>query len=77
MLLGFNVQEADSIGIIGGDDGPTAIYLTTKLSPHLLLSLIHIYAVLDMNCVRILEIRHSTAVRTYGFGLDPIIPTTG
>ena len=36
MLLGFNVQEAASIGIIGGADRPTAIYLTTKLAPHLL-----------------------------------------
>ena len=36
MLLGFNVQQAASIGIIGGADGPTAIYLTSKLAPHLL-----------------------------------------
>ena len=36
MMLGFNVQEAASIGIIGGADGPTAIYLTSKLAPHLL-----------------------------------------
>ena len=36
MLLGFNVQEAASIGIIGGAVGPTAIYLTSKLAPHLL-----------------------------------------
>ena len=36
LLLGFNPQEAASIGIIGGADGPTAIYLTTKLAPHLL-----------------------------------------
>ena len=36
MLLGFNVKEAASIGIIGGADGPTAIYLTAKLAPHLL-----------------------------------------
>lgn len=35
-LLGFNSQEAASIGIIGGADGPTAIFLTTKLAPHLL-----------------------------------------
>lgn len=35
-LLGFNPQEASSIGIIGGADGPTAIYLTGKLAPHLL-----------------------------------------
>lgn len=36
ILLGFNAQEASSIGIIGGADGPTAIYLTSKLAPHLL-----------------------------------------
>ena len=36
LLLGFNGLEAASIGIIGGADGPTAIYLTTKLAPHLL-----------------------------------------
>ncbi|GHU74464.1 glutaconyl-CoA decarboxylase subunit beta [Clostridia bacterium] len=35
-LLGFNPQEAASIGIIGGADGPTAIWLTTALAPHLL-----------------------------------------
>jgi oxaloacetate decarboxylase beta subunit len=34
--LGFTPEEAASIGIIGGADGPTAIYLTTKLAPHLL-----------------------------------------
>jgi carboxybiotin decarboxylase len=36
LLFGFTAQEASSIGIIGGADGPTAIYLTTKLAPHLL-----------------------------------------
>ena len=36
IILGFNAQEAASIGIIGGADGPTAIYLTSKLAPHLL-----------------------------------------
>ena len=36
ILLGFNGLEAASIGIIGGADGPTAIYLTSKLAPHLL-----------------------------------------
>jgi len=34
--LGFTVQEASSIGIIGGADGPTAIFLTARLAPHLL-----------------------------------------
>lgn len=36
VCLGFTGQEAASIGIIGGADGPTAIFLTTKLAPHLL-----------------------------------------
>ena len=36
LLLGFTPKEASSIGIIGGADGPTAIYLTSKLAPHLL-----------------------------------------
>ena len=35
-LMGFTPQEAASTGIIGGADGPTAIYLTGKLAPHLL-----------------------------------------
>ncbi len=35
-LLGFTAAEASSIAIIGGADGPTAIYLTTKLAPQLL-----------------------------------------
>ena len=36
ILLGFNAEEASSIGIIGGADGPTAILVTTKLADHLL-----------------------------------------
>jgi carboxybiotin decarboxylase len=35
-MLGFNLREAAAIGIIGGADGPTAIFLTLKLAPHLL-----------------------------------------
>lgn len=34
--ISFNLAEAGSIGIIGGADGPTAIYLASKLAPHLL-----------------------------------------
>ena len=34
LLLGFSIQEACSIGIIGGADGPTTIYLTNRLAPH-------------------------------------------
>ena len=36
LLIGFNIQEAASIGIIGGADGPTTIFLTSQLAPHLL-----------------------------------------
>jgi oxaloacetate decarboxylase beta subunit len=36
ILLGFNIMEAASIGIIGGADGPTSIFLASKLAPHLL-----------------------------------------
>jgi oxaloacetate decarboxylase beta subunit len=36
LFFGFTLKEAASVGIIGGADGPTTIYLTTKLAPHLL-----------------------------------------
>ena len=36
VLMGFTLPEAASLGIIGGADGPTAIYTTIKLAPHLL-----------------------------------------
>ncbi len=36
LALGFNPQEAGSIAIIGGADGPTSIFLTAKLAPHLI-----------------------------------------
>ena len=39
LLLGFTPQEASSIGIIGGADGPTAILVTKTLAPHLLSSI--------------------------------------
>lgn len=36
VLLGFSLQEAGALGIIGGADGPTAIYTSIVLAPHLL-----------------------------------------
>jgi len=36
VMIGFNMQEASAIGIIGGADGPTSIFIATKLAPHLL-----------------------------------------
>ena len=35
-MFGFTAKEAAAIGIIGGADGPTTIFLTAKLAPHLL-----------------------------------------
>ena len=35
-IFGFTAQEASAVAIIGGADGPTAIYTTSKLAPHLL-----------------------------------------
>ena len=36
VLLGFDLKEASAIGIIGGADGPTSIFIASKLAPHLL-----------------------------------------
>jgi oxaloacetate decarboxylase beta subunit len=36
LFLGFGIPEASAIGIIGGADGPTTVYLTSALAPHLL-----------------------------------------
>ncbi len=36
LFLGFNMQEAAAIGIIGGADGPTAIFVASQMAPHLL-----------------------------------------
>ena len=36
VMWGMTPQEAASVGIIGGADGPTALFLTTRLAPHLL-----------------------------------------
>ena len=36
LVLGFTPEESSAIGIIGGADGPTAIYVTSQLAPHLL-----------------------------------------
>ena len=53
-ILGFTNQEAGAIGIIGGADGPTAIYVTTKLAPHLLGS-IAVAAYCYMALVRVIQ----------------------
>jgi oxaloacetate decarboxylase beta subunit len=40
LLLGFNINEAASIGIIGAIDGPTSIYVSSQLAPHLLAQIV-------------------------------------
>ena len=53
-LLGFTGPEAASIGIIGGADGPTAIYTTTRLAPHLLGSIMALVPVIQPPIMRFL-----------------------
>ena len=53
VLLGFTGPQAASIGIIGGADGPTAIFLTTKLAPELLGPIaIAAYSYMTIRCGR-------------------------
>ena len=54
MLLGFSVQEAAAIGIIGGADGPTSIYLAAKMAP-LLLGAIAVAAYSYMSLVPLIQ----------------------
>ena len=61
ILLGFTGKEAGSIGIIGGADGPTAIYTTTKLAPHLLGS-IAIAAVIQPPIIKLLTTKKERMV---------------
>ncbi len=54
ILLGFDMPEAASIGIIGAIDGPTSIYVTTKLAPHML-GIISVVAYSYMSLVPIIQ----------------------
>jgi oxaloacetate decarboxylase beta subunit len=53
--LGFNVREAASIGIIGGADGPTSIYLTMKLGQKQILPAIAVAAYSYMSLVPLIQ----------------------
>ncbi len=68
-LLGFTFKEAASIGIIGGADGPTSIFLTTKLAPHLLgpiavaaYSYMSLVPIIQPPIMRMLTTRHERAI---------------
>ncbi len=68
-LLGFTFKEAASIGIIGGADGPTSIFLTTKLAPHLLgpvavaaYSYMSLVPIIQPPILRMLTTKHERAI---------------
>jgi oxaloacetate decarboxylase beta subunit len=78
MAMGFTVQEAASIGIIGGADGPTAIYLTMKLAPHLL-GAIAVAAYSYMSLVPLIQppmIRLCTTKKDRGIKMDQLRPVS-
>jgi sodium ion-translocating decarboxylase beta subunit len=68
-LLGFSFKEAASIGIIGGADGPTTVFLTTKLAPHLLgpiavaaYSYMSLVPIIQPPIMRMLTTKHERAI---------------
>lgn len=68
--LDFGLKEAASIGIIGGADGPTAIYLTTRMAPQLLgavavaaYSYMALVPLIQPPIMRLLTSRHERAIR--------------
>jgi carboxybiotin decarboxylase len=68
-LLGFSPQEAASIGIIGGADGPTSIFITIQLAPHLLgavavaaYSYMSLVPILQPPIIRLLTTREERAI---------------
>lgn len=70
LRLGFEPTEAASIGIIGGADGPTAIFLTSKLAPHLLgavaiaaYSYMALIPILQPPCMRLLTTKKERLIR--------------
>ena len=78
ILIGFTGEEAASIGIIGGADGPTAIYVTTKLAPHLLAS-IAVAAYSYMALIKIIQppiIKLLTTKRERGIVMEQLRPVS-
>jgi carboxybiotin decarboxylase len=68
-LLGFTAQEAASIGIIGGADGPTSIFITIQLAPHLLgavavaaYSYMSLVPIIQPPIIRLLTTRNERAI---------------
>lgn len=70
LFLGFLPKEAASIAIIGGADGPTSIFLTAKLAPHLIgpiaiaaYSYMALIPVIQPPIIRLLTTRHERRIR--------------
>ncbi|MBU1319075.1 MAG: sodium ion-translocating decarboxylase subunit beta [candidate division Zixibacteria bacterium] len=68
-FLGFNFKEAASIGIIGGADGPTSIFLASQLAPHLLgpiavaaYSYMSLVPIIQPPIMRMLTTKHERAI---------------
>jgi sodium ion-translocating decarboxylase beta subunit len=69
-ILGFNIEEAASIGIIGSADGPTSIYVSAVLAPHLLApiavaaySYMSLVPIIQPPVMRLLTTREERAIR--------------
>jgi oxaloacetate decarboxylase beta subunit len=77
-LLGFNPREAACIGIIGGADGPTSIFLTSQLAPHLL-GPVAVAAYSYMSLVPIIQppiLRMLTTKQERGIDMPQAIPVS-
>jgi sodium ion-translocating decarboxylase beta subunit len=81
-ILGFNIEEAASIGIIGSADGPTSIYVSAVLAPHLLApiavaaySYMSLVPIIQPPVMRLLTTREERAIRM-PYTSRPISKTT-
>lgn len=77
-LLGFTPQEAAAIGIIGGADGPTSIFLTIQLAPHLL-GAVAVAAYSYMSLVPIIQppiLRLLTTKKERGIDMPQALPVS-
>ena len=78
MFMGFTIQEAAGIGIIGGADGPTAIYLCAKLAKHILPA-VAVAAYSYMSLVPLIQppvIKLLTTKKDRGIKMEQLRPVT-
>ncbi|EHM10613.1 sodium ion-translocating decarboxylase, beta subunit [Thermanaerovibrio velox DSM 12556] len=78
MFLGFNIKEAAAIGIIGGADGPTSIYLCMKLAPRIV-GAVAVAAYSYMSLVPLIQppvIKMFTTKEDRGIRMEQLRPVT-